>query len=104
MVSRTLFLSCDSRPQLCDNRRPLLVHCTKGTHRTGCVVGCLRKLEGWSLTPIFDEYRRFAGTKVCAANLEHQDDNHGPYDCHCNSLSMDHMIAVVISSVMRPKT
>lgn len=25
--------------------RPLLIHCTKGTHRTGCIVGCLRKLE-----------------------------------------------------------
>jgi protein tyrosine/serine phosphatase len=25
--------------------KPLLVHCTKGTHRTGCIVGCLRKLE-----------------------------------------------------------
>mmetsp|Transcript_54767 Transcript_54767/g.130069 ORF Transcript_54767/g.130069 Transcript_54767/m.130069 type:complete len:283 (+) Transcript_54767:442-1290(+) len=45
-------------------QRPLLIHCTKGTHRTGCVVGCLRKLEEWSLTSIFDEYRRFAGSKV----------------------------------------
>ena len=25
--------------------KPLLIHCTKGTHRTGCIVGCLRKLE-----------------------------------------------------------
>ncbi|EFJ30403.1 hypothetical protein SELMODRAFT_267170 [Selaginella moellendorffii] len=33
-------------------------------HRTGCLVGCLRKLQRWSLTAIFDEYRRFAGTKV----------------------------------------
>ena len=44
--------------------RPLLIHCTKGTHRTGCVVGCLRKLEEWSLTSIFDEYQRYAGSKV----------------------------------------
>uniref|UniRef100_A0A7S0HUV5 diphosphoinositol-polyphosphate diphosphatase n=1 Tax=Hanusia phi TaxID=3032 RepID=A0A7S0HUV5_9CRYP len=44
--------------------RPLLIHCTKGTHRTGCVVGCLRKLDQWSLTSIFEEYRRYAGTKV----------------------------------------
>jgi len=44
--------------------RPILVHCTKGTHRTACVVGCLRRLEEWSLTSIFDEYRRFAGEKV----------------------------------------
>lgn len=33
-------------------------------HRTGCLVGCLRKVQNWSLTSIFDEYRRFAGAKV----------------------------------------
>lgn len=77
--------------------RPLLVHCVKGTHRTGCLVACLRKcqarfpwhcncirpalfcmiclsfcglncssmfdfalFQGWSLSSIFDEYRRFS--------------------------------------------
>ncbi|CAG8610608.1 6668_t:CDS:2 [Paraglomus brasilianum] len=30
------------------------------------VLGCLRKLQRWSMTSIFDEYRRFAGTKVLA--------------------------------------
>ena len=44
---------------------PLLIHCNKGKHRTGCVVGCLRKTLQWSMTSVFDEYRRFAGTKVC---------------------------------------
>ncbi|CAG8469820.1 23293_t:CDS:2 [Cetraspora pellucida] len=32
----------------------------------GCLVGCLRKLQKWSLTSIFHEYRRFAVTKVLA--------------------------------------
>lgn len=27
------------------------------------MVGCLRKLQAWSLTLIFDEYRRFADPK-----------------------------------------
>lgn len=45
-------------------RHPLLIHCNKGKHRTGCLVGCLRKVQRWSLTSIFDEYRRFAGNKV----------------------------------------
>ena len=36
----------------------------KKKHRTGCMVGCLRKVQKWSITSIFDEYRRFAGTKV----------------------------------------
>ncbi|KAL2622509.1 hypothetical protein R1flu_002714 [Riccia fluitans] len=43
---------------------PILIHCNKGKHRTGCLVGCLRKVQNWSLTSIFDEYRRFAGKKV----------------------------------------
>jgi len=45
-------------------KHPLLIHCNKGKHRTGCLVGCLRKVQRWSLTSIFDEYRRFAGNKV----------------------------------------
>ncbi|KAK7208437.1 tyrosine phosphatase family-domain-containing protein [Myxozyma melibiosi] len=43
---------------------PLLIHCNGGKHRTGCLVGCIRKLQDWSLTMIFDEYRRFAHPKV----------------------------------------
>jgi tyrosine-protein phosphatase SIW14 len=42
----------------------MLVHCNKGKHRTGCLIGCLRKLQNWSLVPIFNEYARFAGTRV----------------------------------------
>lgn len=33
-------------------------------HRTGCLVGCFRKLQRWCLSSIFDEYQRFAGTKA----------------------------------------
>ncbi|XP_074365549.1 inositol diphosphatase DSP1-like isoform X3 [Apium graveolens] len=43
---------------------PLLIHCKRGKHRTGCVVGCLRKLQKWCLTSIFDEYQRFAAAKA----------------------------------------
>ncbi|GAB5367260.1 hypothetical protein AAMO2058_001214700 [Amorphochlora amoebiformis] len=43
------------------NNHPLLVHCSKGKHRTGCVVACLRKLQQRSLTYIFEEYERFTG-------------------------------------------
>ncbi|RHY12627.1 hypothetical protein DYB37_009735 [Aphanomyces astaci] len=39
------------RPKSCD-------------HRTGCVVGCLRKVQYWSLTSIIDEYCRFAGPRM----------------------------------------
>ncbi|PIA15357.1 protein-tyrosine phosphatase [Coemansia reversa NRRL 1564] len=43
---------------------PILVHCNKGKHRTGCLVGCLRKLQEWTNTSIFDEYRRYANPKA----------------------------------------
>jgi len=43
---------------------PILIHCNKGKHRTGCLVGCLRKLQNFSLTSIFDEYQRFLGPKI----------------------------------------
>lgn len=42
---------------------PILIHCNRGKHRTGCLVGALRRLQGWSLTIIFDEYRKFAAPK-----------------------------------------
>ncbi|XP_038690328.1 tyrosine-protein phosphatase DSP1 [Tripterygium wilfordii] len=47
---------------------PILIHCKRGKftlqHRTGCLVGCLRKLQKWCLSSIFDEYQRFAATKA----------------------------------------
>ncbi|GKC58898.1 probable tyrosine-protein phosphatase [Tanacetum coccineum] len=43
---------------------PLLIHCKRGKHRTGCLVGCLRKMQRWSLHTIFDEYRKFAAAKA----------------------------------------
>ncbi|KAJ3011629.1 tyrosine-protein phosphatase required for protection against superoxide stress (By similarity) [Thoreauomyces humboldtii] len=49
-------------------RYPLIVMCNLGRHRTGTVVGCLRKLQRWNLTSIFEEYRRYAGPKVKVLN------------------------------------
>ncbi|KVI10659.1 Protein-tyrosine phosphatase, active site-containing protein [Cynara cardunculus var. scolymus] len=43
---------------------PVLIHCKRGKHRTGCLVGCLRKIQRWCLTSIFDEYQRFAAAKA----------------------------------------
>lgn len=34
----------------------------------GTIVGCLRKLQRWNLTSIFEEYRRYAGPKVRVLN------------------------------------
>ncbi|KAI5954579.1 SIW14 [Candida jiufengensis] len=43
--------------------QPILIHCNRGKHRTGCLVGVLRRLQNWSKTIIFDEYRKFAAPK-----------------------------------------
>ncbi|CAG8434604.1 10920_t:CDS:2 [Funneliformis caledonium] len=47
---------------------PMIVMCNLGRHRTGTIVGCLRKLQRWNLTSIFEEYRRYAGSKVRVLN------------------------------------
>lgn len=47
---------------------PIILMCHLGRHRTGTIVGCLRKLQHWNLTAIFEEYRRYAGPKVRLLN------------------------------------
>ncbi|KAH9586449.1 Atypical dual-specificity phosphatase Siw14-like [Trypanosoma melophagium] len=49
---------------------PLLLTCSMGRYRTGIVCGCLRKLQGWSLVSILEEYRRHAQDKSRAENEE----------------------------------
>lgn len=69
-------LVAEALSHLLDSRNyPLLVHSNKGKHRwyhpslsaanigSGVVVGCLRKLQGWSLASIFNEYDRYAQGK-----------------------------------------
>lgn len=54
---------------------PVLVMCNLGRHRTGTVIGCLRKLQKWCLSAILEEYRRYAGQKVRVMNeqVSHND-------------------------------
>lgn len=47
-----------------DANRPLLIHCNKGKHRTGSVIGCLRKFRGWATSSIFTEYLLYAAPKT----------------------------------------
>lgn len=42
---------------------PVLVCCGMGGHRTGALIGCLRKLQGWNLATISEEYRRFTNNR-----------------------------------------
>ncbi|XP_044498570.1 tyrosine-protein phosphatase DSP3-like [Mangifera indica] len=48
---------------------PVLIHCNRGKHRTGCLVGCLRKLQNWVLSSVFEEYQLFAGVKSRTTDL-----------------------------------
>jgi tyrosine-protein phosphatase SIW14 len=65
LVHRALTHVTDTR------NHPIYIHCNKGKHRTGTVIGCLRKLQLWTLTSIFDEYRRFAGIKSRAIDQQY---------------------------------
>ncbi|CAH9091151.1 unnamed protein product [Cuscuta epithymum] len=48
---------------------PVLIHCKRGKHRTGCLVGCLRKLQNWCLSSVLEEYKHFAGAKWRESDL-----------------------------------
>ncbi|KAJ2852039.1 tyrosine-protein phosphatase siw14 [Coemansia brasiliensis] len=62
---------CQALLVLMDKRNhPILIHCNKGKHRTGCLVGCLRKLQEWTNTSIFDEYRRYSAPKSRAMDQQ----------------------------------
>ncbi|GAW13132.1 hypothetical protein ANO14919_025100 [Xylariales sp. No.14919] len=50
---------------------PLLIHCNQGRHRTGCVVGVLRKSSQWNVKRIIDEYTTFAEPKVREVDLKY---------------------------------
>ena len=44
------------------SQHPVLVCSVRGDNPVSLVVGLLRRLQRWSLTSIFDEYRRFSPT------------------------------------------
>merc|ERR1712072_1292694 len=52
------------------NNYPMLMHCNKGKHRTGVIVGCLRKLQKLALEDILEEYRYYSFPK-CRTSDQH---------------------------------
>ncbi|CAI5756048.1 unnamed protein product [Candida verbasci] len=69
--------------------QPILIHCNRGKHRTGCLIGVIRRLQNWSLTIIFDEYRKFASPKERPMDqqfIELYDDAEIKKHCHENNL------------------
>jgi len=57
-MERALSILMDPR------NHPVLVHCNKGKHRTGCVIGCYRKINDWTMADIVEEYKHYAGVKA----------------------------------------
>lgn len=45
------------------NNYPMLIHCNKGKHRTGCVTACFRKVCGWTDEAVIEEYVRYSTPK-----------------------------------------
>lgn len=42
---------------------PMLIHCNKGKHRTGCMTACFRKVCGWTDEAALGEYVRYSTPK-----------------------------------------
>ncbi|KAK6006436.1 hypothetical protein QM012_006846 [Aureobasidium pullulans] len=45
------------------NNHPLLIHCNRGKHRTGCVTACFRKTQHVQNDPAIAEYRDYSYPK-----------------------------------------
>ncbi|KAK4971216.1 tyrosine-protein phosphatase siw14 [Elasticomyces elasticus] len=50
--------------------QPLLVHCNRGKHRTGCLVACFRKVQRISLPVALSEYHDYANPKARPLDME----------------------------------
>ena len=57
-MSRALRLIMDR------TNHPILIHCNKGKHRTGCTVACFKRIIGYELDAIVDDYHTYAGVKA----------------------------------------
>jgi tyrosine-protein phosphatase OCA1 len=51
---------------------PALLTCSSGKNISGVVVGCMRKLQKWSLVSIYEEYRRFSGYSGSKIQQQHE--------------------------------
>ncbi|KAI3886037.1 hypothetical protein MKX03_003618 [Papaver bracteatum] len=75
MITEALEVLLDVR------NHPILIHCKHGKHRTGCVVGCYRKVKNWCLPCVLKEYQHFAGVKAGPTDMKFIEN----YDASCVS-------------------
>ena len=63
-VDTSLNTICEALLFLMDSSNyPIYVHCNQGKHRTGCVIACLRIVQGWTVDEAIKEYNVYAGEK-----------------------------------------
>ncbi|KAF9693747.1 hypothetical protein EKO04_008174 [Ascochyta lentis] len=46
------------------SNHPIMIHCNKGKHRTGCTIACFRRICGLDMDTIREEYHTYAGKKA----------------------------------------
>jgi hypothetical protein len=52
------------------SKYPLYIHCNQGRHRTGCLIGCLRKVQRWPIEDVLAEYHAYASPKARPGDVE----------------------------------
>ena len=57
VICKVLELMLDS------SNYPMLVHCNKGKHRTGCITASFRRVTGWTYEACIAEYERYSKPK-----------------------------------------
>lgn len=85
------------------SQHPVLLHCNKGKvrdkpvfslgcgnqyevqHRTGCVIGCFRKINDWTIGSVLEEYRRYAGAKARVLDEKYME----LFDEHATMIKLD---------------
>jgi tyrosine-protein phosphatase SIW14 len=75
VVARALSIMLDVR------NHPILVHDDKGKHRAGVLIGCLRKLQGYSLASIFHEYASFTHGSMRLLDMQYVELFEHPIPC-----------------------
>lgn len=52
-------------------QHPVLVHSLRGGQRAGVLIGCLRRIQRWSIAATFEEYRRYSGANSCLLDMQY---------------------------------
>jgi len=66
----------------------MIIACNRGKHRVGLLSALIRRLQGWSLTMTFDEYKRFFASTNAAGEGKDAGGRVGDYEVSYLRLEM----------------